>query len=243
MKTLFKYMRSIITSFLYLILIVLIMLQFVFTFIRNGDIKISDLIDRESILSSIPSDILNTNIEFRDLTLEYIDDYINYVFYKRSYPTIIIEKIDFTSENEKRTANEFLDNLKEKLDLDYEMVVRIREINNFISNGSIYLLLNIAIFALIIILIIANSSVLKSILSLGVIFLLSSVFLLMGGSYIYSNLVNNQKFIIELLSKEVFSNQFISSFFNQALVYLGIGIVLILLNVIYKRVNRNNLHF
>ena len=92
MKKTIKILRSTIASLLFLILIVTVIVQFTFTSIHKDHIRIPDRISREKILNEILKD--NTlKDETKKIAIEYIDNYINYIFYKRSYPSI--QTIDF----------------------------------------------------------------------------------------------------------------------------------------------------
>ena len=118
MKTLFNIMRSIITSFVFIILTIAIMIQFFFTMFRLQGDRLSDLIDRENIYILVADDIrIKDNPLFKNVSIKYIDDYINYVFYKRSFPSIDVNAIENLEENNKKDILESIDIVKNKMDL------------------------------------------------------------------------------------------------------------------------------
>ena len=136
MKTTIKIMRSVSTSLLFLLITILIMLQFIFTVVRINTRNISDLIDRETLLENILDEKIEDE-QIKNLALDYTEDYLNYVFYKRSYPSI--QNVDFSSleESQITPAREYINTLKDKIDLEYETIVKMRNINFFIYSFDI----------------------------------------------------------------------------------------------------------
>lgn len=229
MKTLFNMMRSIITSFLFIILTIAIMIQFFFTMFRLQGDRLSNLIDRENIYILVADDIrIKDNPLFKNVSIKYIDDYINYVFYKRSFPSIDVNAIENLEENNKKDILESIDIVKNKIDLDYETILQIRDVNNFISNGSIYLLINIAIMFLFILISILRMCFYSGFKYLSVGLVISSLLILMSGVIISSKLLNSSNPIIVRFSKNIFNGTFISQFFRLVIIYMITGVILYL---------------
>lgn len=224
MKKALKILRSIITSFLCIILIILITIQLIFTIIKVQNKKIPDLIDREAVLNlAVDNTLIKENQILHNIAIKYIDDYIDYVFYKRSYPTINLG--DATGLDIFNNTNIELDSLKEKFDIDYEKVVLIRDINNLISNQSIYLLLNIGIFAVYLIISILYRSFLKGFKYFGISLILSSLIVLIISSILYTNLLNGAQISTQII-KTVIDNIYMVSYQKISVIYLVVGFMI-----------------
>lgn len=236
MKTLIKIMRSIMTSLLFVLLICFIILQFIFTFVKSAGGSISDLVKPEEILNNI--DGLDENS--KEITEGYIEDYINYVFHRRSYPSIQTIDLSMYNEEEQKIIIDHLNEVKSTIDIKYETVLKIRDIDSFFSNQALYLLINIGIIVLFIILVIVNGKIVNSlkllstsIISAGIISLiLSSIFVANAKSYFDS--------IVLVLFNSIFDTGTTKEIMNLSLIYIAIGclifsIIYILNRLIYKK--------
>lgn len=236
MKKLFKILRSIITSFLCIIIIILISIQLVFTTIKIQNKKIPDLIDREEVLNLVvENNLIKDNNVLHDIVIKYIDDYIDYIFYKRSYPTINLGEISKLNSLDK--INLELDSLKSTFDLDYETVVLIRDLNNIIYNQSIYLLLNITIFAIFLIISILYRSFLNGFKIFGICLILSALIILIGSSVLYTNILSNNQIIFKI-GKNVINNIYIINYLKLCVLYLIIGFTTVIITIIITKLQR-----
>ena len=240
MKTFINIVRSILTSLLFLIISAAIIVQFAFTIVHMQNKKIPDLIDREVVLGLATKDGFITNNEaIRNLAIEYIDQYINYVFYKRSYPAMPNLNIEGIDENTKREITSEFDSLKEKIDLDYELVLKIRDVNNILSNGAIYLLINIGVFSLFIVMSILRGSFLKGIKYFSASLALMSLILLLAGSFAHSLISEIDNEILHSIMSEIVDGEFMNTFFNVDLIYLVTGVFSFLAIFAYERFKKN----
>lgn len=234
MKTTINILRSILTSFFFLILILAVTIQFMFTTIRINNKTIPDLVSPETILKMIKLD-KELDPTSKEYAISYIDEYINYVFYKRSFPSIQEYNYKDISDNEKQDVIKLLTDIRNKIDMDYKTVVVLRDINNFLSNGSIYLLINIGTLIVILLILISSGKIpltLKltgaSITLAGLITLLLST---VGTSLLYKNLDP----LASNFVKTVFNSSFLKKIFNQSLIYITIGFTLFIVVLIINR--------
>lgn len=233
MKTLFKISRSIITSLLILLLIGMTFVHIGFTGLKLNARDIENLIDREKLLDTNLEDIPK-EISIRSVILNYIDDYIKYVFHKKSYPSI--QTVDFKdlTEEERALTEKLILQINDNIDLEYERVVQIRNFNNFISNGSIYLIINVTIFLLFVILAIVNLSFKKgflySSLSLSIGGLIALLFLLFR-----SNFLNRFTDVLKNFIESALSENLISSLFELSAIYFGVGLIVFALIITYDK--------
>ena len=232
MRTLLKIIRSMITSFLCIILILGITIQLVFTIIHMQNKKIPDLIDREVLLNLITDNDSVYNDELiHPLAINYVDEYINYVFYKRSYPTLN----SVLTKSYKEETSIYLQKVKDKLDIDYELVVQIRDINNFIYNSSIYLLMNISIFIIVLIISILNRSFNAGIKFLGIALIISSLITLISASILYPKMINLNDTVLSNFIAPIVNTIFISKYRKICIIYLVLGFILEIIIIIIGR--------
>lgn len=240
MKTLFKISRSIITSLLILLLIGTTFIHIGFTALRMNARDIEHLIDREKLLET-GLDEVPENDALRSVILNYIDDYIKYVFHKKSYPSI--QTVDFKdlTEEEKLSAEKLILKVSDTLDIEYERVIQIRNFNNFISNGSIYLIINVAVFLLFVILSIISLSFKKGsmygFLSVSIGGLISLLFLLSRNGFLnkFPDVLKN--FIESALSEEL-----ISSLFKLSVIYFVVGFLIFTFILVYDKFLKKKFH-
>jgi hypothetical protein len=232
-------LRSIIASLLFVVLFLGIIVEFIFTVIRVQNLSLPRLIDKNVIYNLyVKNSFINQNEELKDAALEYIDDYINYVFYKRSYPNINTALINKYSGEEKKNISNSFENLKNNIDLEYSLVLKIRDINNFISNNSIYLLINIGCLIVFLVLAIIEGSIRKAFKLSGLALILSSLSVLIAEVLLQNYLLNSTNENIKYISVSILNQTFQNSFFNQALIYMGIGLVLFLTIYIREKLIR-----
>lgn len=242
MKTLFKILRSIFTSLLFIMLYIELVLQLAFTIVHQSGKELSSLIESEAIYDLVAKNMNSYNIpQFKTVSTKYIDDYMEYVFHKRSYPNIETKNFESFPEEIRRSLFNDFNELREKLDFDYQTILRIRKFNNFLSNGSIYLILNIIVFTSILIISVFLSSFLKGLKLLGLDMIVSSLSMLII-IVVFRNIVlskSNQLFTI--LINNILNGEFINSVFNISLLYMIIGTILFILSflAIKKEINKN----
>jgi len=85
LKTLFKILRSTVTSLLFILLTIALSIEFIFLFIRSENGNLKNLIDQKVLLEILVKETPTTPSIKKVLT-EYIDDQLNYIFYATSYP-------------------------------------------------------------------------------------------------------------------------------------------------------------
>lgn len=232
MKTTITILRSVATSLLFIILTFLIALQLVFTCLKVGTKDIHDLIDEESLLLNLADDSIEDE-ETEMLSKEYLEDYLNYVFYKRSYPSL--QNVDYSNieDSKKEDAAMTIKSLKEKLDIEYETIVNMRNANSFFSNGAIYLIINIGVLTLFIILCILRANF-KSGLRLSSIALsLSSTVALIAYSIFKMNTKRFFTPTVKLIIDEIIGDPFSKRAYTISITYILIGLITVLLIYLY----------
>lgn len=225
MKTTIKIMRSVSTSLLFLLITILIMLQFIFTVVRINTRNISDLIDRETLLENILDEKIEDE-QIKNLALDYTEDYLNYVFYKRSYPSI--QNVDFSSleESQITPAREYINTLKDKIDLEYETIVKMRNINFFLSNGAIYLIINIGIFFLFIALTLTRGNLKNSFKLFSISLITAGIITVLAFIIFKINLTHIFGFSLYNMIEEILNESFTKSTYTLTFSYILVGLII-----------------
>ena len=225
MKTTIKIMRSVSTSLLFLLITILIMLQFIFTVVRINTRNISDLIDRETLLENILDEKIEDE-QIKNLALDYTEDYLNYVFYKRSYPSI--QNVDFSSleESQITPAREYINTLKDKIDLEYETIVKMRNINFFLSNGAIYLIINTGIFFLIIALTLTRGNLKNSFKLFSISLIVAGIITVLAFIIFKINLTHIFGFSLYNMIEEILNESFTKSTYTLTFTYILVGLII-----------------
>lgn len=225
MKTTIKIMRSVSTSLLFLLITILIMLQFIFTVVRINTRNISDLIDRETLLENILDEKIEDE-QIKNLALDYTEDYLNYVFYKRSYPSI--QNVDFSSleESQITPAREYINTLKDKIDLEYETIVKMRNINFFLSNGAIYLIINIGIFFLFIALTLTRGNLKNSFKLFSISLITAGIITVLAFIIFKINLTHIFGFSLYNMIEEILNESFTKSTYTLTFTYILVGLII-----------------
>lgn len=233
MKTTIKIMRSVSTSLLFLLITILIMLQFIFTVVRINTRNISDLIDRETLLENILDEKIEDE-QIKNLALDYTEDYLNYVFYKRSYPSI--QNVDFSSLEESQTtpAREYINTLKDKIDLEYETIVKMRNINFFLSNGAIYLIINIGIFFLFIALTLTRGNLKNSFKLFSISLITAGIITVLEFIIFKINLTHIFGFSLYNMIEEILNESFTKSTYTLTFTYILVGLIIFLSIYFYE---------
>lgn len=225
MKTTIKIMRSVSTSLLFLLITILIMLQFIFTVVRINTRNISDLIDRETLLENILDERIEDE-QIKKLALDYTEDYLNYVFYKRSYPSI--QNVDFSSleESQITPAREYINTLKDKIDLEYETIVKMRNINFFLSNGAIYLIINTSIFFLFIALTLTRGNLKNSFKLFSISLIAAGIIIVLAFIIFKINLTHIFGFSLYNMIEEILNESFTKSTYTLTFTYILVGLII-----------------
>ncbi len=225
MKTTIKIMRSVSTSLLFLLITILIMLQFIFTVVRINTRNISDLIDRETLLENILDEKIEDE-QIKNLALDYTEDYLNYVFYKRSYPSI--QNVDFSSleESQITPAREYINTLKDKIDLEYETIVKMRNINFFLSNGAIYLIINTGIFFLFIALTLTRGNLKNSFKLFSISLIVAGIITVLAFIIFKINLTHIFGFSLYNMIEEILNESFTKSTYTLTFSYILVGLII-----------------
>lgn len=150
MKNTIKILRSIATSLLFIMLTVAVIIVLVFASINLSSPNFPSMIDREEFLN----EVLDYEIEdetTKSIALDYLNDYINYIFHKRSYPSLqTIDYKDMTGED-KIEAQRLIEKLSDRICLEYNSVLAFRKINNITSNRAIFLIMSIGLFLILVV--------------------------------------------------------------------------------------------
>ena len=225
MKTTIKIMRSVSTSLLFLLITILIMLQFIFTVVRINTRNISDLIDRETLLENILDEKIEDE-QIKNLALDYTEDYLNYVFYKRSYPSI--QNVDFSSleESQITPAREYINTLKDKIDLEYETIVKMRNINFFLSNGAIYLIINTGIFFLFIALTLTRGNLKNSFKLFSISLIVAGIITVLAFIIFKINLTHIFGFSLYNMIEEILNESFTKSTYTLTFSFILVGLII-----------------
>lgn len=240
MKTLLKIMRSTIASLFFLILTASLTIHFAFTLTKLQDARISDLIDRDALLLEVVDKTSLDNPNIQKLADAYIEDYIKYVFYRRSYPSIQTIKMDDLNESEQELAKEVLNEIKLKIDIDYENILTIRGIDSIISNGAIYFLINIGILLLVLILSIILFDFSKAFEILGISGIAAGLVSLIGSSIIIANLRTLLPKDIYRFASTIINDDVTTRIFDQAIIYICIGLILSLSIFLFTKIRHNH---
>lgn len=226
MKTLFKILRSTFTSFLFIILTLGIAIQIIFT-ITNTDIKkFKDLIKPDLILEKLSNDLAFDNDNIKDIVIEYIDGYIDYIFSKRSYPSIQTLDTKNLSEEEKLVAEQVLLELQKETELDYEVIAKIRDVSNILTNKSIFLMINIGVFLLFLILTICSMDFKRSLKSLSLSISLSGFIVILFASLLSSKIDSLADPFMKTILTCIYSGNLKSIIYRNACIYILLGIIL-----------------
>lgn len=226
MKTLFKISRSIITSLLFLLLIAILLLQFLFHVVSSNGRKISTLIDREYVLKTLIKDE-ELDEEQKTVALDYIDKYLNYVFYKRSYPSLETIDISNLDESKMQETKSILNTLKKKTDLNYEMICQIRDINSFITNGSISLLVSIMVVPIYLSLAIVRMSFKSATKISGIAILATGLIILISSTILFANLNNLNILFLKICLESILTKKLKNYIYKVAILYLIVGILIL----------------
>lgn len=235
MKKTINILRSIITSLLFLSLILIIIVQFSFTAIRLSNKNLPDLINRETVLDTIIESDINLDKKDRELAIEYIDNYVNYVFHKRSFPST--EEFDKTSlsEDEVKEKKRLLTAIRSKIDMKYDSVLLLRDFNNFLSNGSIYLLINIALFINILLILITSGNISNAFSIFGLSAMMAGLIILISSSILPTRLPKILDSVTMNFVEDILNKEFLTKIFNQALIYIAIGFFVFIITYIVKK--------
>lgn len=218
MNKLKKIIGSIYTSFLFINIFILIILNFFVSFVRSNNINFKDYIDNETIYKYVCNNSCDT---FKDFLYNYFNDYKDYIFNKNSYPTVIYSNLN---KEEKKT----FDNIKEKIDIPYKDVLMIRDINNFLHNNSIFLILNILIFLLYLLISLRYKSLVKGLYFLALMIVLCSLVVLLFTTFIAVNI--NNIYIKEI----IFKMNVMSNLYKLTVLYLFVGFISCIMSLIFK---------
>ena len=212
-----RFIGSIYTSFLYIIICVLIILEFAISFIRINNINFASYLNGERLYSYVGKD---SNIS-KDILVDYLNEYSYYIFYKRSYPTI---NYSVLNDSEKKEFNR----IKKRIDIPFEKVLIIRDINMYIHNNSIYLLLNISLLVFYLLLSKRYKSFIKGLYFMSLMVLLCSLVILLFSTYYITN-VNNYYI------KEIFrSENLMSKLYRINTLYICVSFILSTLTFFYN---------
>jgi len=225
MTTLSKILRGTITSLLFLILIITIIIQFAFIIIKIEGNRIPDLINQDIVLDKI---LTGEELppEATNIAKEYLDDYLNYIFYKRSYPSI--ETIDLSNIDKENinTTKHILSIIKNKTYIEYSTIEKIRSTTAFMTNNSIFLLISIAVIFIFLLLTITRMSFSSSTKIFGLALSLSGFINIILTLLLYNNISKIKNTFLEISINTILTNSLKKEIVTIATIYIIIGILL-----------------
>lgn len=234
MKKAIKILRSIITSLLFLIMIIGLGVHLVFTCIKTSGPTISNMFEKEELLKIYLEEPIESR-EIEKVALNYIEDYNNYLFHKRSYPSL--QTVDYSQLPEENIseAKNIISNINDQMNIPYSDITTIREANNLFANGAIYLLINVGILLIYLFMTFSTGSFKKSAKYLAISAALSGLLTLIGSFILMSNLptilnVSTLKFLTTAIDNRFMPNLRITTF-----TYMTIGIFAYSLFYIYDK--------
>lgn len=226
MKTVTKIMRSIVTSLLFLILTGAIAAHLVFTTIKVTGPTLLNMVDSKELLSIyLEEEIEDSSIE--EVTAKYIEDYTNYLFHKRSYPSLQTVNYSQVSEENIVEAKRIITALEDKMDMPYASVTTIREANKILANGAIYLLINVSIFLLYLFITFSTGSFKKSTILISIASIVGSIITLIASFVLIAKLPSIVDESTLLYLKNIFSDSFASDLRVATFFYTFIGVAIL----------------
>ncbi len=235
MKKTLTILRSIVTSLLFLLLVFVISIQFFFTTIFINNRRIPDMIDEKTFFYNIIDENSIENEEIEKILIDYIKDYKNYVFYKRSYPSIETISLETLTDEDKSITKDYLQTLKKSLNIEYSTITKIRNTTNLMTNGSIFLLINIAAFVSYIILVISTLSFKKGTKLLGLALSLSGIVTIIINTSITNTIKDLPSITLKLFLENIITNNLSPLGFKLSLIYISIGLILFFVLFIYDK--------
>ncbi len=222
MKTVIKIMRSIVTSLLFLILTGAIAAHLVFTTIKVTGPTLLNMVDSKELLSIyLEEEIEDSSTE--EVAIRYIEDYTNYIFHKRSYPSLHTVNYSQVSEENIVEAKRIITALEDKMDMPYASVTTIREANKILANGAIYLLINVSIFLLYLFMTFTTGNFKKSITLISIASIAGSIITLIASFILIAKLPSIVDEATLLYLKNIFSDSFASHLRVATFFYTAIG--------------------
>ena len=223
MITIKKILGSIITSFLFSLLLIFVSIHFIVTLIRVNSINASNIVNTSDIYSYL---VKEDNEDIKNKMIDYLEEYKNYIFYKRSYPTISYNEM---TKEEKKVYNR----LKNKVDLKYETVIKVRGLYNFMQNNSVYFLVNVGLLAIVIMCSIRYLDFNKGFHLLSISMIISSIIILIGSVYLVS--VNTN----DLINITIQKSSITSKLFKLDVIYIMIGLFLFIVTFLINKKKDN----
>lgn len=223
MITIKKILGSIITSFLFSLLLIFVSIHFVVTLIRVNNINASNIVDTSDIYSYL---VKEDNEDIKNEMIDYLEEYKNYIFYKRSYPTISYNEM---TKDEKKVYNR----LKDKVDLNYETVINVRGLYNFMQNNSVYFLTNMGLLVIVIMCSIRYLDFNKGFHLLGISTIVSSIIILIGSVYFVRVSTN------DLINITIQKSNITSKLFKLDVIYIMIGLLLFIVTFLINKKKDN----
>lgn len=221
--TIKKILGSIITSFLFSLLLIFVSIHFIVTLIRVNSINASNIVNTSDIYSYL---VKEDNEDIKNKMIDYLEEYKNYIFYKRSYPTISYNEM---TKEEKKVYNR----LKNKVDLKYETVIKVRGLYNFMQNNSVYFLVNVGLLAIVIMCSIRYLDFNKGFHLLSISMIISSIIILIGSVYLVS--VNTN----DLINITIQKSSITSKLFKLDVIYIMIGLFLFIVTFLINKKKDN----
>ncbi len=227
-----KILRGTIASLLFLTITLVVIIQFGFTLLHYNVVNLTKPVDAQRLLNEIEE--VSTDQTTEEISLKYIDDYANYVFHKNSFPSLQTVDYSKVSESELKAAQETVRNISEKINLPYEEVVLFRNVHNVVANRSIYLLINIGLFFLLLILFIILRDFKKTANLFGGSLLLAISLIFLAKNVLLNKIKSHLSEAAVLLSKSIIEGIAEKTLTQFSLIYLAIGIVITASAILYE---------
>ena len=133
------------------------------------------------------------------------------------------------TKDEKKVYNR----LKDKVDLNYETVINVRGLYNFMQNNSVYFLTNMGLLVIVIVCSIRYLDFNKGFHLLGISTIVSSIIILIGSVYFVRVSTN------DLINITIQKSNIISKLFKLDVIYIMIGLLLFIVTFFINKKKDN----
>ena len=211
MHSLIKFLGSIYTSFLFIITIIIIIINISMTYIKIYKLTYKD-IDLNALYNYVTSDSIYDS-DFKCDMIEYLTEYRDYIFSTKAYPNIDYSKYS-------AIQKEGIDSIRRKTNITYEKIIVIRKLYKYMTNNSVYLLVNIFFLICLLLITIRYLDIIEGIYFISLNVIIGSLIFLMF-SVAFLGKVSN----VLIIGKLINSN-YINGLFKTNIIYMIVGVLL-----------------
>ena len=228
MKNILKFMRSIITSLSFLVIIILLILCIITSVIKKYNRPLNEYINIDTLIKTYTDNNLLINSNYYNITYTYIDDYINYIFYKNDYPSISEHNNKTLTSKEKKD----LEKLKNQIDLSYLTILKIREASNFLTNSSIHFIIKSFILVLFLVVCVLHMNINRGIFIFSKALIISGVFSLLIIVLINELFLKIPNIFVQSIFVNLIDISFLKEYFSYSIIYMIAGYVLWVIEIV-----------